>query len=338
MEKSNNISILVALLPKYRLLNTLYLQTVKNLRLSYDNQCIITDFYKEFNHSQFFEEAIINMLLSTDKEKSALIISNLRTEIHKNIDTYLANKDFLNGIDTINVCAKRHNPLYAEIDGQLKNTNKLWKELTQVRNSLESASWQDDKIAIQRLTREEERLEHSYRKEQEKLQTLYQQQKESDKATQYLENLFGYIYKQGCSFIDLLDNYFPAEKEKKLTKVKPGNYFDMKLVSLIHNECNNIQFENLSEIDLYAILNLQSTNAKLIIKTGERTRMCYLIYKLYEYLKTESRKDWRITILEFAGIEKKYYDSKYKEPESEIPSRKSESFAQRISKIFEYLS
>lgn len=72
-------------------------------------------------------KAVMNILLSTDNEKSTLIIVNLRTEIHKNIDVYTANKDFFNGIDTINVCAERHNPLKIEIDGQLKDTNKLWQ-------------------------------------------------------------------------------------------------------------------------------------------------------------------------------------------------------------------
>jgi hypothetical protein len=34
----------------------------------------------------------MKILLSTGKEKSVLIISNLRTEIHKNIDTYKEGK------------------------------------------------------------------------------------------------------------------------------------------------------------------------------------------------------------------------------------------------------
>jgi hypothetical protein len=186
--------------------------------LSFEAQCRITDFYNEFNNKQTFEKAIINIFLSTGKEKSTLIISNLRIEIYKNIDIYTANKDFFDGVDAINVCTERHNPLNIEIDGQLKNTNKLWKELTQVRNSLESASWQDDKIATQRLTKEEERLEQAYKKEQEKLKVLYEQQKESDNhAAKYLENVFEKIYELGCSFISLLDSYFPIEKENTPT-------------------------------------------------------------------------------------------------------------------------
>lgn len=211
---NEHISLLTDLLPVYRSVNILYRETVDKFVLSFETQCTITDFYKEFKNIQAFEKAVMNILLSTDKEKSVLIKSNLRTEIHKNIDTYTSNKDFFDRINTINVCAERHNPLNIEIDGQLKNTNKLWKELTQVRNSLESASWKDDKIATQRLTKVEERLEQAYKKEQEKLKILYEQQKESDNhASKYLENIFRKIYELGYSFISLLDNYFPIEKE-----------------------------------------------------------------------------------------------------------------------------
>jgi hypothetical protein len=182
--------------------------------LNFENQCHITDFYNDFNDKQAFEKAVLN-LLSTDKEQQTKIISNLRTEIYKNIDLYVINKDFFDGIDTINVCAKRHNPLHIKIDGQLRDTNKLWKELTQIRNSLESASWKDDKIAIQRLTKEEERLEQVYKKEQEELNIFYEQQKESDNhAIRYVENKFANIYELGIDFLALLDSYYPDEKEK----------------------------------------------------------------------------------------------------------------------------
>jgi hypothetical protein len=132
--------------------------------LSFDAQCSITDFYNYFIDIQEFEKAVMNILLSADKEKSVLITSNLRTEIHKNIDIYTANKDFFDRIDTADVCVKRLNPLKIEIDGQLKDTNKLWQKLTQVRNSLESASWQDDKIATQRLPKRKNSLNKPIKK------------------------------------------------------------------------------------------------------------------------------------------------------------------------------
>jgi hypothetical protein len=311
--------------------------------LSFEAQCRITDFYNEFKDIQAFEKTILNLHLSTDKEKLVPIISNLRTEINKNVEIYTSHKDLFDKINILKVCTGRYNPLRIEIEGQLTKTNKLWQELAQVRNSLESASWDNDQIAVERLTKEEERIEGLYKKEQQKLDALYQKQKESDNyAIRYMKNVFGQIFELGSSFISLLDTYFPIERKKEQQEIKPtlktGAYFEMQLVSKIHNECNNIQFNNLSELDLYALLNLQPNNAKLIVKPREGARMCFLISKLYDYLKTDNKKEWRTAILESAGIDKSYYESKYKEPVSEFPSKKSKEFAERIGKIFKELS
>lgn len=144
------------------------------MKLNFDRQCHITDFYNTFKDKQAFEKAILNLLLSTDKEKLALITTNLREETSKDIKLYTAHKELFDNIeDTLNVCTGRHNPLHTKIEGQQKDTNKPWQELTQVRNSLESASWKDEKIAIQRLTQDEERFEDLHKKEQEKLQILF---------------------------------------------------------------------------------------------------------------------------------------------------------------------
>lgn len=44
------------------------------MKLSYENQCSITDFYNEFKDNQHFEKSVLNILLSGDKEKSSPII------------------------------------------------------------------------------------------------------------------------------------------------------------------------------------------------------------------------------------------------------------------------
>jgi hypothetical protein len=216
METLNeHLPLLIDLLPKYRQLNSLYQKIADNSILNFEEQCSITDFHNEFKDKQIFEKAVLNLLLSTDKGKQIQIISNLITEISKSIDLYVTHKDFFDGIDTLRVCTKRHDPICTQIDSQQENANKLWQELTQVRNSLESASWKDDKIAIQRLTQDEERFEYLYKKEQEKLQILYESQKESDNhAIRYIDNQFGNIYELSQSFLHVINSYFPIEKEK----------------------------------------------------------------------------------------------------------------------------
>ena len=86
--RNEHTTLLTELLPQYRLLNSLCLNIVENSALYFEEQCIITDFHNQFNDKTAFEKAIVNLILSTDKEKQQQIISNLKTEISKNIDTY----------------------------------------------------------------------------------------------------------------------------------------------------------------------------------------------------------------------------------------------------------
>ena len=67
----------------------------------------------------------------------------------------------------------------------------------------------------------------------------------------------------------------------------------MSIVSAIHKECNNEQFEDISELNLYAVLNLLPSAENPTIKKGERNRIYYLIHKLYEYLPKENNQTWR---------------------------------------------
>ena len=90
--KNEHVFLLTDMLPQYRSINVLYREIAEKSVLSFEAQCSITDFYNEFNNIQAFEKAILIFLLSTDKEKQAQIISNLRTEIIKYIEIYASNK------------------------------------------------------------------------------------------------------------------------------------------------------------------------------------------------------------------------------------------------------
>lgn len=278
MEKASDISILIALLPQYRLINSLYEQVADSLKLSFEYQCHITDFYNTFKDTQAFEKTVLNLLLAADKEKSATVINNLRTEINKNINIYIAHKELFDKTNTFEVCSSRHEPLYLEIEGQLKDTNKLWQELTQIRNSLESASWKNDNVAIQRLTKEEERVENLYRKEQEKLNGFYQLQKESDEnAFQYIKNVFGEIFKLSSSFSSLLNNYFPVEKEKEE---------DATLIS--EPESISAESESASEQDIHPAI-----EPDMIFRTNMYNKFLLLEKKLITDKYLDENLNWK---------------------------------------------
>ena len=108
----------------------------------------------------------------------------------------------------------------------------------------------------------------------------------------------------------------------------------MKLISAVYELCNGVQFEQMSEKDFYAALNLQSSATPLKILPREKGRVCYLVYLLSEQLPKSQREDWRNTMLDRLDISLPFYSSKYKEPVSDFPSEANQEFAQNLTAIF----
>ncbi|WP_394664902.1 hypothetical protein [uncultured Chryseobacterium sp.] len=331
---------IIDVLPQYTTVNTIYQEILKTSTLNFDEQCQITDFYTWIKNRENFEKAVLNFILSTDKEKQLSIVSILRKLIKRNIEIYKSNQIFFDGLDTISVCANRPDSLNYQINIQQSQTNTLWMELVQVKNSLESASWNRENAKVEYLTGEEERVSNLYKIEQDKLAVLYKQKAESDMvASKYIKNVFRNIYESGIFNISILNNYFPIETKRQdpnqsNPQLQEGKYFPMEIVSKIHKECNGFQFESLAEVELYSILNLLPVNTQMVIKKGEKIRICYLISVLYDYLKVDDKIEWRSSILKSLDIKEDFYNSKYKEPVSEVPSKESKNFALSISKIF----
>ena len=301
-----------------------------NLNPRWNNDPCATDIYQTYRQVEYHEiyeklenihvESLILEIIAKSIDQKILV--RLHNLLNENINIYETKQSDFANVDFNEVYSLQEERLFA------------------------------DKFAL--LAKDKEDITHfPYPTEQERQMLLKENQTEKNllenERSDYvrtniwmIKNFYSLIYEISKFSFSIIESYFPIEKEKETKEIKPtiktGLFFDMQLVSLIHNECSNIQFENLTDVDLYALLNLQPINAKLAIKSGEKTRMCYLIYKLYEYLKTDNRSNWRTTILESADIREDYYKSKYKEPVSEIPSRKSETFAQRIDRIFKELS
>ncbi len=108
----------------------------------------------------------------------------------------------------------------------------------------------------------------------------------------------------------------------------------MKLISAVYELCNGVQFEQMSEKDFYAALNLESPATPLKILPRKKGRVCYLVYLLSEQPAKPQREDWRNTILDRLDISLPFYSSKYKEPMSDFPSEANQEFAQNLTAIF----
>lgn len=326
-------------LPQYRHLNTLYSAIIEKSGITYSEQCFITKFWQNNEDVRIFDEMVINLLLTNDKETQSSLMQSLSLEIHKNIELYTVNKGFFDSIDTYSVCVNESKVFNSQIEHQEKKVNALWQELIIIRGNLESESWNGNEIKAKRLAQEEENVNQKYKKEQQELDLLYQQQRDyTNKVIESIENQFPEINKLSQSFLAILESYSQVKTNNaKQVQIPQSDipYFDMNIISAIHKECNDIQFKNISELDLYSNLNNRPCNTLLEIKAGEKLRVCYLIHKLYESLKTENKSDWRNYILHLLGIKESLYTSKYKECTSEWASPESRDFVKRIDRIFE---
>lgn len=342
MNTENTLSVysIDELLIKYRMLNKTYQEIIYNHRLEFDQQCLITDFYNVFNKEEYLEKAILHFIRTTDKENTQFISSHLKNTINENIELYLNNNKFLDDIDTDKVCDNRPNSIHFKIKIQEKYTNEKSIELRDIRNSLESASWNNERERVEFLEKEEKRIKELYKIEQNNLDFLYKQEREFKVYTSnYSENIFNKIYDLNFTFLKSLSDYF-LDKAEENTNVPKDElvervYFDMELVSKIHKVCNGVQFENLTEIDFYSLLNLHHSKTKLNIKYGEKERVYFLISKLHKHIETKDDKlEWRTAILEYFKIDFKTYKSKYLAPASETASKESKEFVTEINAIF----
>jgi hypothetical protein len=182
-----------------------------------------------------------------------------------------------------------------------------------------------------RLWEKHEELSKRYKDEKKVLSKLYEQQKEAENtARKYLDNKFGLLLSLSQTFSDILEKYLP----KTETSPQNGAYFDMSLISAIHKACNDEQFESISELDLYAILNLLPSTGQFVIKNGERNRVYYLIHKLYEQLPKETNQTWRTAILQSLQLKERTYLSKYRTAKGDSSTPELEKFADNLDELF----
>lgn len=163
------------------------------------------------------------------------------------------------------------------------------------------------------------------------------------------KNYYKAIYTRTASYLSVLDSYFPVASKESSKAVKPlltpqpqpllkplkeKTFISMRLASEIHELCNNNQFELLSETDFYQLLNNLPAKATLTIKPGEKNRVYFLIHKILETIAENDKKEWKNYIFHKLDIQEAQYKSKYREPISQLPSKKSKEFAGKLEKIF----
>ncbi|MDR0368614.1 MAG: hypothetical protein LBH82_05680 [Bacteroidales bacterium] len=320
------------ILPRYTQLNALISEISDSRSIEFEQQRFVADFHAQFSDIQPFETMLIDLVVQTEAEQSRVLLKSLDKEIQRNVQLISANKQTFENIDVKQACEKFAKQHDTPIANQIHITQEIWKEYKKVDNSLYIIGFrihteQEEK----RLWEKHEELTKRYKDEKKVLSLLYEQQKEAENTAQkYLDNKFQLLLSLSQIFSEILEKYLP----KAETTPQSGAYFDMSLISAIHKECNDEQFENISELDLYAVLNLLPSSEQFVIKNGERNRVYYLIHKLYERLPKENNQAWRTAILQSLQLKERTYLSKYRTAKGENTTPELEKFADNLDELF----
>lgn len=320
------------ILPRYTQLNTIVAEVSRRQSIEFIQQQLVVDFYTQFNNIQAFEAMLISLTMQAESERYKTLIESLSTEIQNNIQLISLNNNVLENLNIEETCDKFANQYDTQISNQLHTTQQHWKELSEVNNSLDAIGFRQHTEQEEiRLWERHETLSEKYNSEKITLNELYEKQNIARRtAEKYQENYFPKLLSLSNKLNKITQKYI----SKTTQSLPEGVYFDMATSSAIHNICNNTTFENISETDFYTAINLLASDKILKLKQGEKTRACFLVYKMYESIKSNKNLEWRRLMLQQLDIDENYYKSKYKEPISEVPSRKSEQFAREIKELF----
>lgn len=325
----------------YGRLNRIYTDILSGGDLSFEMQKYITEFYHQNEDPQAFEGSLIRLMLTTDKSHFPILLDSLRHEIEANISTYHSNQAAFDNFDIEAVCCRHSDHFNLVIDRQLEATRACNKKRTEMGGALEALGFKEHgewEEAL--LDREYNRCSEEYEQEKAELNALYNlREMARQEAMVCMNNRFNDIYKLGNSLLFVLEKYKADEREERdtdaeTTPMNTSTCFSMKLLSAIHEVCNGEQFEGIPETDFYAAMNLQLCSDKLKIRSGEKSRVCYLIFLMSEILSKQDRETWKDEILKRLDISRSYYRSKYKEPVSDFPSDKNRQFAEEIKRVF----
>lgn len=320
------------ILPRYTRLNVLISEISDSHTIEFEQQRFLTDFHTQFSDIQPFETMLIDLVVQTEAEQCGVLLQSLGKEIQRTAQLISVNKQALENIDVKQAYEKFAKQYDTQIANQIHITQEIWKEYKKADNSLDTIGFRKhSEQEEERLWEKHEALAEKYNSEKAILNDLYEKQETVRRiAEKYQENYFSKILSLSHKLDEITQKYIP----KTTQNLPEGTYFDMAKSSTIYRICNNTIFENLSETDFYSAINLLASNQALKLKQGEKTRACFLVYKMYESIKSDKKTEWRTSILQQLEIDENYYKSKYKEPISEVPSRKSEQFATEINEVF----
>ena len=317
------------IIPQFGELNRICGQVVSGGQFDFEQQRFVSEFYHRIEDVPAFEQAVIGLTLEVEAERATVLLNSLSKEVTEYIATYSANQSRFDGLDIDAVCRRYHSRFDWNIQKQSAITNECSLALREVSNSIESAQGEPDAA----LQLEYDHRKREYEEQRKALNELYAMKEQAkSEVLPCLVNRFRDIHSLGQRILSVIDKYISVPNNS--LEDSASTYFNMKLISAVYELCNGVQFEQMSEKDFYAAMNLQPSATPLKILPREKGRVCYLVYLLSEQLPKPQREDWRNTMLDRLDISLPFYSSKYKEPVSDFPSEANQEFAQNLTAIF----
>lgn len=263
-------------LPQLQQVNVIYSNFIECDELDYFAYRKVVDFYYENKDVAQFEKMILDILFEKEKQTASVVLQSIRSEVDKNIRIYKENIFTFDGVDSECISDNAELTYDREIEKLVIDSNKQGMELCRVINIIDRKNDIPAGVTHDDLWNTYETALACHREIVGKLHELYQKQPEcKEEAKKYDINPFGNIFDLCMIFKNILEKYLPAEtKSDEKKNISPKSYFSMGLISEIHQLCNGQLFEEISELELYAILNNHSTPVGLKIKSGEKTRVC----------------------------------------------------------------
>lgn len=326
-------------LPQLQQLRTIYTDFIELDEMDFDAFRKAVDFYYRHRDVGQFEKMMLDILFEKDKQTMVIVLSSLKGELAKVIEIYNDNDGTFDDAEPEAFNDDIEMSTCHQIEELVETLNACGAEFADIIDMVSRKTKRPDEVSEDEMWNKYDVILAQHQSITEQLYAAYQKHKECGAiAKRYHFNPFPSLCDLLETFQEIVEKYLPSEIKTVTPTVAPtapsAGYFDMGLVSAIHKLCNDEQFEAISELDLYATLNNQATSSELKIKSGEKTRMCYLIHCLSEKIKGADKAVWRGDMLRKLEISESYYGSKYREPVSDIPSQKSVQFAKELKSIF----
>jgi hypothetical protein len=320
--------VLNELIPEYNFLNKTYSNIINKKSISFDEQKFITDFFNKFSNSIEFESSIINSI--QESKDLGVLFKSLYCEIEICIEAYKKNKSFFDTINTKEVCfenARKYNFLY---NHQLTIVRKYSDAESKANNALEGTAFRDvSEIEIEIKREDFKRKSELYKAEKDKLNSIDNEKRNlEDLSFKYCQNIFNEIHEVSNTKMNILKKY-------TINQFEDNEYFNMILIAKLYKLSNGILFEKIKQLDFYNEFNLNNSFSKIKIATNQKYKVCYLIYKLYETIESNSKTVWRIEILNKLELSMGYYKSKYKEINRDDADKTLKDFVKLIDNIFD---